>query len=65
MALSLMWGTCFGLVATGSTTETSMPAVAMDARSPFTVPSVKGFVWDAACNLLTAAGAIASGKVWV
>ena len=60
-----MWSTWRALVATGSTTEVSIPAVAMDARSPFTVPSEKGFVWDAACNLSTAAEAMASGKVWV
>ena len=37
----------------------------MDAARPRAVPSAKGWVCDAACNLATAFSAMPSGKTWV
>ena len=64
-AASLTWGTCPGEVATGSTTERSTPARAMEAARPAAVPSVRGRRRLMPLSLSRAAPAILSGKVWV
>ena len=62
---SFTWSTCRALVATGRTKEPPIPAEAMEADNPDSVPSENAAVWDMDWSFSRVERAILSGKVWV
>ena len=55
---------CSGLVAMEQTTDVSIPALSIDAKSEDTRPSLKAFTPPPRSRWLMARAASASGKTW-